>query len=51
MHTLPAVANTPIRCWNRSKRDKGLGKGVSRPDLAYVRDLTSLAGASLTWAV
>ena len=39
--------DTPIRVLDRSKRDKGLGKGVKQGRIwAYVRDQRSWAGAS-----
>jgi len=44
--------DTPIRVLDRSKRDKGLGKGVKQGRIwAYVRDQRSWAGASPPGAV
>jgi len=42
-----AVDDTPIRVLDRSRRDKGLGKGVKQGRIwAYVRDQRSWGGAS-----
>ena len=44
--------DTPIRVLDRSKRDKGLGKGVKQGRIwAYVRDQRPWVGASLPGAV
>jgi transposase len=47
-----AVDDTPIRVLDRSRRDKGLGKGVKQGRIwAYVRDQRPWAGAAPPGAV